>query len=96
MIHLFAHIQNPWHNQDRWPWCELVQASWVITKNKTLDLCLDFYPSTLFNLNLDARWWGQDHAGPELCIGVLGLGFSIGLHDRRHWNYENNSWLIHD
>ena len=96
MINLHLSVINPWHNDSRWPWRDFYQHSWSVTKNKTLDLCIDFYPYTLAHLKLNTRWTGQDHAGPELSFGILGFGIAIGLRDHRHWDYDTNTWAKHD
>lgn len=36
-----------------------------------------------------------DHAGLKFNFEILGLCFSFNIYDRRHWNYETNTWEIH-
>lgn len=93
MIYLNLNIQNPWHNENQWPWHDFYQILFKITKNKTLELNLDFYPISLIHFNLDTRWQGRDHAGPQLGIGILGFGFNLQLCDNRHWDVETNNWI---
>lgn len=92
MINLQFSIQNPWHNEKRWPWHDLYQSVWRITKNKTLEICIELYSYNLVHFELNTRFWGRDHAGPNLSFGLLGLGFQVQLYDNRHWNYEKNTW----
>lgn len=35
---------------------------------------------------------GQDHAGPEIAISLLGYTLSAQIYDRRHWDHDNNCW----
>lgn len=93
MINLHFDIRNPWHNEERFPWRDFYQGSWSITKNKTLEVCVDFYPFVLAHLDIKTHLSGSDHAGPEFSIGLLGFGLDIGLRDNRHWDYTNNKWM---
>ena len=34
----------------------------------------------------------QDHAGIQLELGLFGWEFHAGVHDTRHWDYENKCW----
>jgi hypothetical protein len=96
MIHLHLAVLNPWHNERRWPWQGFYQNSWRVSQNKTLEVCVDFYTLWLFQCNINTRASGADHAGPELCVVVLGLGFQISLPDSRHWDNETNTWATHE
>lgn len=92
MINICIILKNPWHNEQRWPWRDFYQNSWRVTKNKTLEICFDFYPCELANFNLNTGWRGIDHAGPEFSVGLLGFGLRIQLRDNRHWNHEIDDW----
>lgn len=92
MIKLHLSVQNPWHNEDRWPWMDFYQKSWPISKHKTLEVCLDFYPFVLAHVNLDTSCSGRDHAGPGFSLGLFGLGLQFQLIDNRHWDYEKSCW----
>ncbi len=35
----------------------------------------------------------QDHAGPEIELGLLGLNFHAMVYDKRHWDHDNNCWV---
>lgn len=96
MIHLHFDLQNPWHNEIRCPWRDIYQKSWALTKNKTLEICLDFYPFVFAHFHLDTRWRGYDHAGIVFSIGLLGFGFQLQFHDNRHWNDETNDWVKYE
>jgi hypothetical protein len=96
MIYLHFDSVNPWHNEHRWPWRTLYQGGWRVSKNKTLEICVDYYPIALAHANLDTRLQGRDHAGFEISFGILGLGVQLSLPDRRHWDYKTNTWAKHD
>lgn len=96
MIRLSFNLKNPWHNEQKQPWRDFYQRAWRLSKNKTLEICFDFYPYTLAQFNLDTTWRGRDHAGPEISLGLVGLGLQIQIVDNRHWNYDTNDWRIYD
>jgi len=37
----------------------------------------------------------QDHAGINLELGLLGYEIHFTIYDNRHWNYEENRWMIY-
>lgn len=96
MINLHFDISNPWHNEQRWPWRDFYQNSWSVTKNKTLEVCIDFYPFVLAHFSFNTQYKGADHAGPSLSFGLLGFGFQVQLVDNRHWDYETNNWYVYE
>ena len=49
-------------------------------------------PSTLVSFDLDLRWRGRDHAGPQFALNVLGFWIEANITDERHWDYEKNTW----
>lgn len=65
-----------------------------VSKNKSLSIeftrlgeCND-----LFDITLDLRWFGIDHAGPRFELWIGRYMFSINLHDHRHWDYDKHTW----
>lgn len=48
--------------------------------------------ATLFEAEIDLRWFGHDHAGPRLALTLFGLYACIQVYDGRHWNHEANRW----
>ena len=40
--------------------------------------------------------WKTDHAGVSLWLGILGFDVGLHFHDTRHWDYENNRWVIYE
>lgn len=48
----------------------------------------------LFHFDFNIRW-KTDHAGVSLWFGLLGFDIGLHFHDTRHWDYENNQWVIY-
>ena len=92
MIELSLIIKNPLHNEVKSPWKSLYQWEKLITKNKIFEIGFFKYSYSLFEFNLTTNVWGSNHAGPDISLSVLGYEIHLGLHDRRHWNYETNDW----
>jgi hypothetical protein len=51
---------------------------------------------TLLSVEIDLRFRGQDHAGPKLCVEVLGYMLNIHAYDSRHWDRHKNCWEEHE
>ena len=65
-----------------------------LTANKNFSLQVSRWSFTeIFSASMDLSLIGRDHAGPEFAITILGFGLTIGVHDRRHWNYEAHRWM---
>lgn len=47
----------------------------------------------LVDFDLDIRFSGRDHAGPNFDFWILGFGLNLNLYDVRHWDYENECWI---
>lgn len=86
-------IQNPGHNDKKHPWRDLFQGEWMLSKNKTFECIVDYYTYDWFEVDLDTRWRGEDHAGPRIALRILGFGVRVALRDNRHWNYDKNRWV---
>ena len=69
----------------------------VIAKNKSVDLQISKWSKahSLINFDLDLRYTGGDHAGPSILIEVWKYFFNLKIYDHRHWDYENQTWLVH-
>lgn len=52
--------------------------------------------ATLFEAEIDLRWFGHDHAGPKLALTLFGLYACIQVYDGRHWNHDANRWERYD
>jgi len=86
-------VANPFKHEsfkDYW------QKDISISKNKTFEIGFYRYAWDLFELSVDLRWAGSDHAGPSFEINLLGYTARIGISDNRHWNSTTNSWETHD
>jgi hypothetical protein len=92
MINLHFSISNPFKHK---PWRDLYQGNWRVSKNKTLEIGFFNYAYNLFEIAVDLRFQGRDHAGLSFEIGILGWQASIALVDNRHWDTDKNGWEIH-
>jgi hypothetical protein len=64
------------------------------TEHKAWELEHIFYSGTL--LELECKYGTQeDHAGLELAVGLLGYAISFRIYDTRHWDYENERWMLY-
>lgn len=37
---------------------------------------------------------GQDHAGVDIRLALVGLCVHFNFYDNRHWDYENNQYCV--
>lgn len=49
-------------------------------------------PGLFFTVYVNTTYTGEDHAGPELFIGIFQHVIHIKMYDCRHWDYEKNIW----
>lgn len=73
----------------------IYNRAWAVSQNRTLEIQFDRYDYELLSLDINLRWWGQSHAGPDFEINILGYNFRISLPDNRHWDCETDTWEIH-
>lgn len=59
---------------------------------------IDFYQYNWywFEFELELRTSGFDHAGPEVCIGILGYYINFKIYDSRHWDKKLDNWSNDD
>jgi hypothetical protein len=92
MINFYIGIKNPiWKNGDN----DKFKMIWQFVKlfgHKELDVRFYRHVWYWFQFGINTTWYGEDHAGPELSIGVFGYVFEITLADNRHWDDEAGSW----
>ena len=96
MIYFNFKLDNPFrHNKTKSK--DYVYKERVIAKNKSVELQISKWgaASSLFTLELDLRWKGQDHAGPSIMIEVWKYFFNLKIYDHRHWDYENQTWEVY-
>lgn len=94
MIFFKFQIDNPWFapqedfkNKDYY-WKDV-----KLSENKNFEIQISrFEARDILDLNIDLRWWGQDHQGPELDVNLFGFMFNVKIYDSRHWNYEAHRW----
>ena len=67
-----------------------------VSKNKILEIGFYRYAWNLFELSLDLRWFGSDHAGPSIEINITGYTVRLAICDNRHWNSTTNTWESYD
>lgn len=89
-------IANPFYSKIKNPWKTIYQVNKLITKHKAIEFGLFKYAYSLFELNLDTKFRGTDHAGPEFSLSVLGYEVRVAMHDTRHWDYVSNTWVSTD
>jgi len=89
MIYCSFNIANPFRHE---PFKDYWQRDIPVSKNKTLEIGFYRYAWNLFELQLDLRFWGRDHAGPSLEIGIFGYTARLGISDNRHWDNTANTW----
>jgi hypothetical protein len=93
MITFSLRLANPFKHK---PFQNYWQGDYLITKNKMLEIGFYKYAWDLFELSVDLRWQGHDHAGPSFEINFFGYTGRIAVADRRHWDSEANTWAQTD
>jgi hypothetical protein len=95
MISLYFNIRNPFLKSNG---VEILthhyfNRYWKLSENKYFEIEVSkSEPYHLFDIHFDLNWYGSDHAGPEFDVSIFGYYFGIGIHDSRHWDYDNNCW----
>lgn len=89
MITFSLTVANPFKHQ---AFNSYWQGEYALTDHKTAELGFYKYAWNLFELEIDLRWRGRDHAGPSCELGLFGYTVRIGISDNRHWNTVTNDW----
>lgn len=89
MLNFSFKLMNPRRTED---FKSLFEKTWHVLGNKYFEVQATRYRYYLFELDLDLRWKGSDHAGPSLQLGLFGYNFTIKIYDSRHWDYYGNDW----
>lgn len=91
-------ISNPWHKSNDKPQKDYIVKEWIVSKNKFVDIQLTKWNSMsdVIDINLDLRWFGMDHAGPEFRISLFNFFFNIALRDMRHWNWDEGRFQTYE
>ena len=87
MISLNIDIINPWSKRFTNLWCKFYDTPF---EHKFIEL--EVYRSSsivTIGFNYTTR---RDHAGLDICIGLLTYNLHFNFYDNRHWNQGKNSW----
>jgi hypothetical protein len=86
MINLNLKIENPWN--DRWHmiWCK----NGVFNKHKAWEFN-GYLTNSIVEVYFDLKLTG-DHAGLKVLLSLFGYTSELNIYDRRHWDYETNTW----
>jgi hypothetical protein len=81
-------VQPYWKNN--WYWVK------KLTTHKSFEIETFIDCEHIFELQIDLRLRGRDHAGPSLEFVFLCLGLNVKIYDHRHWDYKTNNWEIYN
>lgn len=73
-------------------WCSIYTNAKKLTKNKYFETEVCYSDHNFFELIIDMRYNGRDHAGPSIEIALFRYVVIIGVYDCRHWNYKQAKW----
>lgn len=94
MIQFSLAVRNPvWRESHNDLFKNYYSRDWPISQHKSLVFDITWHWYNLLELRVDTMWWGRDHAGIYLEIGVLGFNISVNLYDHRHWDESTNTWV---
>jgi hypothetical protein len=89
MINLSLYLTNPWANSD---YKDMRSTTWVVAKNKSLELEFATHPATIIGLNFDLTF-RRDHAGLSLGVALFTKYIGVQFYDHRHWDYSKNDYI---
>lgn len=77
----------------RFPQKDYVEKTWVLSKNKSLEVQISKWGMgyTLIGLDFHIRPF-QSHSGVFAEIQLLNMSLIINFFDNRHWNYSEGRW----
>jgi hypothetical protein len=87
LVHLRFNLAAPWDY-----FKSLGRLSGRLTRYKAWELEHTYYAGSFVDCEF-AISAGEDHAGFELAVGLLGYGVSFRVYDTRHWNYQLEKWM---
>lgn len=87
MITFDFNIRNPWSHRFQNLWSRHGTLP-VPHKHWELEILRE---PVMVQLMLNVTH-GQDHAGLELALGLLGYQIHFMIYDHRHWDHEKNQW----
>lgn len=90
MIYFNFNLRNPWWSE-RFQNIKCWQGSTPI-KNKYWEVQIIKNDNLFrFEFSFTIR---EDHAGPNLELGLLGYEIHFTIYDNRHWDYEQGRWVV--
>jgi hypothetical protein len=95
MIRLQLHIRNIFYDITE-GYKSYFDIEKPVSKHKMFEINIYRHFYHLFNFELDLRFNGYDHAGPNLGLCIFGYGIFMQLYDTRHWNIEEKRWYRSD
>jgi hypothetical protein len=90
LIHLRFNIGTPWEL-----FKNLGSLHGRLGQHRAWELEHTYYAGSLVDVEF-AVSTGEDHAGLELGLGLLGYGIGFRVYDTRHWNTTLNTWVAYD
>jgi len=90
LISLRFNIATPWE-----AFKNLGCLNGRLTRYKAWEIEHTYYAGSLVDCDF-AVSIREDHAGIELCLGLLGYGIGFRVYDTRHWNTTLNTWVAYD
>ena len=98
MIRFCCSVSNPFKFKgklfnNKFDFCK----NWTLKKNKSFEVKIaNIVLQYFFKFDIDLSWNCMDHAGPGIIIEILGIYFAAKLYDHRHWDWDNNTWVVYD
>lgn len=91
MIYIRNCIENPFASSS------LKNLFWKevsLSKNKFFSI--ELIKDSAYLINLCFIWSRKiDHAGIEIGLGLFGFEVNLSIKDKRHWDYEKNTWTTY-
>lgn len=72
-------------------WKNLFFKMFSINKYKFIEISLSYLPSLETKVIFISEIH-SNHSMTEIELAILGLEFTFGIHDKRHWNSSENKW----
>jgi hypothetical protein len=91
MLNLRLELRNPW-SKDRFKNLGCLHGR--VSTNKAWELEHTFYDGMLLDCEFKITT-KEDHAGLHTMLGILGYAIHFSFYDTRHWDYENNTWMVY-
>jgi len=89
---LLFNIINPFKNFVKKFWRYHWYWDKKLSSHKWLEIETFIDSTHIFEIQVDLKFYGSDHAGPSLELVLFCVGFTIRIYDQRHWDYKSNNW----